>query len=179
MPAGGGRDPDKRRANPSLGDRRAYASGAMTTDDLFALTKRLLDRLNLNYAVGDDGASLLTDSDDGVPISISFAEVADSTESTWPVVCLALPLLTAVDMAAASERLGDLNEELVIGKVSARELDGEPTLWLEHETVGWPGAAEYQVTLEVLVGNAVDLRARLSSEISGTKPVLYADLVDG
>ncbi len=44
--------------------------------------------------------------------------------------------------------------------------------------VGWPGAAEYRVTLEAVTANADALRERFGGTLAGNDPVTYDDLVE-
>jgi len=135
----------------------------------------MLDRLELTYGVVDEGYQLVVEAEDGVAIVIGVTTIEDSGDREWPVLWVDLPVLMDVEESGSVDALdvAAANHALIIGKVAME--DGQ--ISLQHEFVGWPGAAEYTVAIEALVRQRAMVRALLPG-LTGNRPAAYSELVD-
>ena len=63
----------------------------------------------------------------------------------------------------------------MIGKVCVDQRDN--TLMLRHEVVGWPGPAEWRVSIQALIGHAERMLPGLAATVAGAPPPSYEDLL--
>lgn len=150
----------------------------MTPEDLLALSERVLLQLEFDYGtqVEDaDGRVLMVATDDDRTILVQADGFEDEAERTWPVLVFLTVLLVDVDPRKAdSDLLVQANTECDFGSVvltDAREL------WLHHVCVGWPGGAEFRVTLDLLATSAGSVLEALGDRIPGDAPLPYSELV--
>lgn len=145
----------------------------MTAAELLDRLRGLLDALELPYLVGEDDAHVIVPTEDDLPVFLEVVEVEDSADVTWPVVCLAVPVLEDIDLDTLPPGGAyELNHSLVVGKVA---LD-EDMLVVEHEVVGWPGDDAMRVTIEQVISHVADVRDGLPDGVVGTDPQPYSAL---
>jgi hypothetical protein len=147
----------------------------MQQSDLLALSERLFNQLGLDYAQQDDG-DLVIPTEDDRPIYVSTEGVTDGDGREFPVLTLWLPLLEEVrpdrvdkDLLAAANEMCPFGSVLWLREAEA--------IVLYHEAVGWPGAAEYRITLELLVSSAAAVEEFLDGRVPGTEPTAYSEMV--
>jgi hypothetical protein len=131
-----------------------------TQRQLVAFTERMLAGLPLRHEVTHDPPGLILHPEDSSPVVIVFEEISDASGSPWPVVCLGTPLIERLGpFVLSSRRLGELNDELIVGKLAIQDGD----LWLRHECFGWSEPSEFLLMIEWLTLRAQELRERLSA----------------
>ncbi len=149
----------------------------MTRNDLLVLTERLLNQLDWEFGSPKDREHFVVLAEDDRTLFIGVGEMEDAQGTNWPVLVFSVPLLHDVDVEAADlAALSGLNSEAPIGNVV---LDAnERSLIVVHEAVGWPGAAEYRATMEMLVMSAMYVEEQLADAISGSAPPTFSELVE-
>lgn len=149
----------------------------MTREDLLVLTERLLNQLEWEFGTPEEKDHFVVLAEDDRTLFIEVSEMEDAQGTKWPVLVLSVLLLHDVDVEAADlAALSDLNNQAPMGAVV---LDvNERVLTVVHEAVGWPGAAEYRATMEMLVTSAIGVEEQLAGAISGSTPPKYSDLVE-
>jgi hypothetical protein len=149
----------------------------MTRDDLRVLTERLLNQLEWEFGTPEDKDHFVVLAEDDRTLLIEVGEMEDAQGTNWPLLVLSVPLLHEVDVEAADlAALSDLNSQAPIGTVVLDANDR--SLTVVHEAVGWPGAAEYRATMEMLVSSAMYVEEKLAGGTSGSAPPKYSELVE-
>lgn len=149
----------------------------MTRDDLLVLTERLLNQLDWEFGTPEDKDHFVVLAEDDRTLFIEVGEMEDAQGTNWPLLVLSVPLLHDVDVEAADlAALSNLNSEAPIGTV-VLDTDAR-SLTMVHAAVGWPGAAEYRATMEMLVTSAVFVEEQLADAMSGSAPPKYSELVE-
>jgi hypothetical protein len=148
----------------------------MDATELIALTCRLFDRSGIPYSSSDADASVVVALDEDRAAFIGTCEAVNLDGREWRVLCLSVPLLENVEASSIPPTLiGEVNHELLIGKLAY--IEDDHALALEHELVGWPGAGEYAMVLELLASNASVLAGRLATEVGGSEPAKFTKVV--
>lgn len=147
----------------------------MNQSDLMALSERLFNQLEIEYSEVDDGG-LVVPTEDDLPIFVGTVEATGADGREWPVLTLLLPVLEEVDIGRIDmDLLVSANAESPFGSVELRR--EERAIVLYHESVGWPGAAELSVTIELVIGSRAAVEEFLAGRIPGSAPTPYSELV--
>lgn len=80
---------------------------------------------------------------------------------------------SSIVLASEARGVDERASPLVLGKVAFED----ERISLQHEFIGWPGAAEYKVAMEAVVGQAEEVKESLSG-LEGNPPALYSEVVD-
>jgi hypothetical protein len=148
----------------------------MNQADLLALSERLFNQLGFEYGIQDEGEGLIIPTEDDDPVYIAADLVEDGDGRDWPVLNFVLPLVEEVNVRKVDRDLIiEANEVCGFGSVVL--LREQEAVVLYHSAVGWPGAAEYNVTLQLLVSSADDMRQLLDGRMSGKRPLPYSEVV--
>ncbi|MDA0159288.1 hypothetical protein OM076_03335 [Solirubrobacter ginsenosidimutans] len=144
--------------------------------EMITRAKEMLVALGVSFGETPDGLTLVLPTPTGGVLLLSAGEVDDAAGEMWPVSMIDVPLMTNVDPASLPPGLiARLNDQIVIGKVCIDQRDN--TLTLRHEVVGWPGPAEWRVSIQALIGHAERMPPMLSNAVAGTPPPSYEDLL--
>lgn len=147
----------------------------MAQSDLLARSERLFNRLNLDYGRQDDG-SLVVPTEDDRPILVATRLATDGGGRDWPVLRFIVYVLEDVEPAQADmDLLVSANEASGFGSVIL--IRDVRAVVVFHEAVGWPGDAEFRVTLELMASSRGLVEEFLAGRIVGTVPLGYSDLV--
>lgn len=149
----------------------------MTSEELYSLTIRLLDQLEWAYAESEEDGVVLVATDYGPPIIIGTDEISDSDDILWPVLWLDVAVRVGVEAEGISAAvLGQANQDMLISKVALETESGR--LAVQHECVGWPGAAELRVAMEMIMTHASELSGQLGDDVGGEAPATFSELVE-
>jgi hypothetical protein len=139
-------------------------------------TREMLIAFGASFAETPDGLAFVLPTPTGGFLRLSAGEIDDATGEMWPVSLIDLPLLRHVDPASLPPGLiARLNDDIVIGKVCVDHRDN--TLLVRHEVVGWPGPAEWGVSIQALIGHAERMLPGLAATVAGAPPPSYDDLL--
>ncbi len=142
---------------------------------IWRLVEEALTQLGMEFGTRDDG-TLVIPTPDGGPIFVAADTVTYEEGPDWPVLQLLLPILEDVDSKQVDmDVLALANEMSPSGSVVL--LREAKMLGLWKDCVGWPGTAEYQAMLDIMVFSAAAVEEFLAGRISGSAPPRYSDLV--
>jgi len=148
----------------------------VTTDDLVALSERHFIQLGVDYGHTEDKSCFFLPSENDAAVIVTPDEMTYESGEVWPILNFFIPILDEVDLDCVdAEALMRLDAEMPFGALLLSFED--QVLGVSHQCVGWPGAVEYRVAIELLIGAAERIRGQLGEAVSGKAPQKYSELV--